>query len=78
MANTNEQSTGPAVPEGAAPPEPGLAEHGDAIDETNFRFHAQRAIKKYGDSGRLLDAILWGTIVRQYETLLARRTESRE
>lgn len=44
------------------------------IDETNFREHAQRAIKKYGEKGMILDAMVWGRIVGLYEDALKRRT----
>lgn len=65
-------------PSNGAPPEPGLAEDGDTIDATNFRFHAKRVIEKYVEGNKIIDVLVWGTIVRHYEELLAQRTESRE
>jgi hypothetical protein len=40
------------------------------IDESNFRECAQEAIKKYRDGGKVIDALVWGTIVRLYNDRL--------
>lgn len=45
------------------------------LDETNFRETAQAAIKKYGDSGMIIDSLLWGTIVGLYEAALTKQVE---
>ena len=41
------------------------------IDESNFRECAQDAIKKYREGGKLIDALVWGTIIGLYESALA-------
>lgn len=46
------------------------------IDETNFRVHAQRAIKKYQEKGMILDAMVWGRIIALYEEALNRRMKA--
>lgn len=40
------------------------------IDESNFRECAQQAIRKYRDGGKILDALVWGTIIGLYESRL--------
>jgi hypothetical protein len=37
------------------------------LDETNFRVFANEAIKKYNDSGRILDCLLWRRIINLFE-----------
>lgn len=41
------------------------------IDENNFRECARKAIEKYEENGKLIDALLWNHIVSLYEDALA-------
>lgn len=40
------------------------------LDETNFRSFAKKAIESYQKKGMLVDVLLWGGIIREYELAL--------
>lgn len=37
------------------------------LNENNFEIFAEKAIKKYMDSGRLIDGMLWSRIIGYYK-----------
>jgi len=41
-----------------------------SIDQSNFRTVAQDAIKKYRDTGQIIDALVWSRIIELYESNL--------